>query len=93
MNPNQTKDPGRNAYGQNPQTKSRDKQRDDKAASKPDKRDEMNDPVGTPETNRPIEEGKGKPVDQDLEPRRQPREDERSSREPGSRSDVLKPGR
>jgi hypothetical protein len=89
MNPNQTKDPGRNAYGQSPQTKPRD----GKAASKPDRRDEMNDPVGTPETNRPIEEGKGKPAEQDLEPRRQPRDDENVSREPGSRTDALKPGR
>ena len=92
MNRNQTKDQDRTAYGQNPQPNPRDKQRDDKTATKPDRPDEMNDPVGTPETNRPLNEGKGKPAEQDLDPRRQPREDESASREPGS-PDVLKPGR
>jgi hypothetical protein len=93
MNPNQTKDQDRRGSGQNPQNNPRDKQRNDKTATRPDQRDEMNDPVGTPETNRPIEEGKGKPADQNLDPNRKPREDESGSREPGSRTDVLKPGR
>jgi hypothetical protein len=89
MNPNQSKDQDRTVYGQNP----KEKQRDNKSATKPDRRDELNDPVGTPETNRPLKEGKGRPAEQDLEPRRQPQDDEDESREPGSRSDVLKPGR
>jgi len=93
MNRNQTKDQDRPAYGQNPQNNPRDKQRDDKSATRPERQDEVKDPVGNPETNRPMEDGKGKPSDQHLDPRRQPREDENASREPGSRTDVLKPGR
>jgi hypothetical protein len=93
MNPNQTKDQDRTEFGKNPQNRPRDKQRDDKTASRPDKRDEMNDPVGTPETNQPLDEGKGKPEEQDLEPRRQPREDQSTPEEPDFESDVLKPGR
>ena len=93
MNPNQTKDRDRSAVRQNPQNQPRDRQRDDKTAGRPDKRDEMNDPVGTPETNRPIDDAKGKSSGQNLEPGRKPREDESGPKEPAYESDVLKPGR
>ncbi len=68
MNPNQAKDPVRAAHGRNPQTDPRDKPRDDKAATGPDSRDEKKEPLGTPETNRPLSEGTHKPTEQDLEP-------------------------
>jgi hypothetical protein len=93
MNPNQTKDRDRSVVGQNPKNPSRDKYRDDKAASKPDQQDEMKDPVGTPETNQPLDDPKRKPPGQNLEPGRKPREDQSEPQDPGYETDVLKPGR
>ena len=93
MNRNQTKDQDRSVGGQTPQSQPRDRQRDDKTASKPDERDEMRDPVGSPETNQPIDDAKGRSPGQNLEPDRKPREDERGPKEPDYESDVLKPGR
>jgi hypothetical protein len=93
MNRNQTKDQDRSEGGQRPQNHPRERQRDDNATSKPDDRDEMRDPVGTPETNQPIDDAKGRSSGQNLEPGRNPREDEPDPKEPAYDSDVLKPGR
>ena len=101
MNPNQTKDQDRTTVGKNPPNNPREKPREDKSTAKPDEnrepnRDhEMNDPVGTPETNRPLDDKKGEPAGQKYDPQqgRQPREDQDPLQDPGFEPDVLKPGR
>ncbi len=94
MNPNQSKDQDYSKFGKNPQDKPREKRHEDKSMERPDVRDEMNDPVGTPETNQPPpDDRKGKPDRQNLQPRRHPSGDERPLQDPGVESDVLKPGR
>lgn len=93
MNPNHAKDQDRTAVDQYPQTQPREKPRDDKAASKPDKRDEMKDPVGTAETNRPLDEGRDKHPGRNVEQRQPPREGQGAPKDPKYETDVLKPGR
>lgn len=104
MNPNQTKDQDRTTMGKNPPSdpreKQREKQREDKSTARPDERHQPNrddevDSVGAPETKRPFDDRKNKPVGQKHgpQPGRQSREDENPLQDPGFESDVLKPGR
>jgi hypothetical protein len=101
MNPNQPKDQDRTTIGKYPPNNPREKQREDESTARPEEReypnrdDEMKDPVGTPETNRPLDDRKGKPAGQKHKPQpgHQPRDDENPLQDPGFESDVLKPGR
>jgi hypothetical protein len=96
MNPNRMKDQQRTTIGKNQPNNPREKKREEKSTARPDERqqpgNETTDPVGTPETNRPLED-KGKPAGQKYDPQsgRQPPEEENPLQDPGFEPDALKP--
>ena len=92
MNPNQTKDQDRGTFGKNTQSNPRDK-RGDKATTRQPGENEMNEPVGTPETNQPRDDRKGNPAGQNPQPRRETPEYENPLDEREFETDSLKSGR